>query len=61
MSIAEIKLKIIELKNELPMLCDIDYYNACDEIEYYESLLGDKENERWFFNNILKRCRRWKR
>ena len=47
MSIAEIKLKIIELNNELPMLCDSDYYKACDELDYYERLLekelGDKE------------------
>ena len=36
MSIAEIKLKIIELKNELSMLCDEDYYRQCDLIEQYE-------------------------
>ena len=45
MSVAEIKLKIYELKDELPMLCDSDYYNACDELEYYENLLERKLEE----------------
>ena len=31
-----LKIKIKQLSSELPLLCDEDYYNACDLIEQLE-------------------------
>ena len=47
MSVEEIKEKLKELYNELPMLCDEDYYNACELIEQLEMQLkrGDSDKE----------------
>lgn len=39
-----IKYKISELKVQLPLLCDEDYYNCCNEIQQLEielERLGD--------------------
>lgn len=33
--------RILKLKQELPMLCDSDYYNQCDLIEQLEQELED--------------------
>ena len=41
--------EIIKLKNELPMLCDEDYYNQCNKIEQLEielQRLRGKDNEK---------------
>lgn len=53
MSIAEIKLKIIELKNKLNLYCDSDYYDLCDEIEYYENLLERKLEDELINSMVL--------
>lgn len=34
-----LEYKILKLKNELPMLCDSDYYNQCNLIEQLERQL----------------------
>ena len=39
-----LEYKILKLKQDLPMLCDSDYYNQCDLIEQYEIELKDLEN-----------------
>ena len=44
----ELKAKIEQLYSELPLLCDEDYYNACDLINQLEMQLqklkdSDKE------------------
>ena len=40
-----LKQKIQELKEELPMLCDSDYYDQCDLIEQYKQELNNLEKE----------------
>ena len=40
-----LKQKIKELKNELCILCDNDYYNQCDLIEQYKMELEDLESQ----------------
>ena len=40
-----LEYKILKLKQELPMLCDSDYYNQCDLIEQYEIELGKFESK----------------
>lgn len=40
-----LKQKIKELENELPMLCDSDYYNQCDLIEQCKIELEDLEKK----------------
>lgn len=34
-----LEYRILKLENELPMLCDSDYYNQCDLIEQLEKEL----------------------
>ncbi len=41
------KEKIKELYNELPMLCDEDYYNACDMIQQLEKKLEMGSDKEW--------------
>ena len=36
-----LEYRILKLKNELPMLCDSDYYNQCDLIEQLERELEE--------------------
>ena len=40
-----LEYKILQLKQELPMLCDSDYYNQCDLIEQYKIELERLESE----------------
>lgn len=40
-----LEYRILELKNELPMLCDFDYYNQCNLIEQLEQELEDLRSE----------------
>jgi len=40
-----LKYKIFKLKQELPMLCDSDYYNQCNLIEILEEKLKKLEKE----------------
>ena len=40
-----LKQKIKELENELPTLCDSDYYNQCDLIEQYRQELNNLESK----------------
>ena len=45
LEILYIKSKIEQLENELCMLCDSEYYNTCDEIEYYKRQLENLEQD----------------
>jgi len=38
-----LEYRILKLKQELPMLCDSDYYNQCDLIEQLEIELQELE------------------
>lgn len=40
-----LEYRILKLKNELPMLCDSDYYNQCDLIEQLEQELENLRGE----------------
>jgi hypothetical protein len=40
-----LEYKILKLKQELPMLCDSDYYNQCDLIEQYKIELEKLESK----------------
>ncbi len=40
-----LEYRILKLKNELPMLCDSDYYNQCDLIEQLEIKLKKLRGE----------------
>jgi hypothetical protein len=47
LEIIELEQQIQQLKNELCMLCDSDYYNQCDLIEQLEiqlKILRGKDN-----------------
>lgn len=44
LEILYLKEKIKELENELPILCDSDYYNQCDLIEHYKQRLEEELN-----------------
>ena len=43
--IIELEQQIQQLKNELPMLCDSDYYNQCNLIEQLEIKLQQLRGE----------------
>lgn len=45
MSKEELELKILELKKELPMLCDGDYYRQCSLIQQLEEMLEELKGE----------------
>lgn len=48
-----LKLKIIELKQKLPMLCDSDYYKYCDLLQQYELELQEIEEKGEDNENII--------
>ena len=45
-----LEYRILKLEQELPMLCDSDYYNQCDLIEQLKEelkkLKGEQKDER---------------
>lgn len=45
LKILELEQQIQQLKNELCMLCDSDYYNQCDLIEQLEIELQELRGE----------------
>ena len=40
-----LEYRILKLENELPMLCDSDYYNQCDLIEQLKEELKQLKGE----------------
>ena len=53
-----LEYRILKLTNELPMLCDSDYYNQCDLIEQLKMQLDElKGDEKDMIDNIIEDVR----